>query len=74
MTSPLKLEAKPDLNARIAAIEHEGFAYFPGILDAGEVASLREAIDRLTAVEASFDRDSVSAEGLSGRTTRYEIA
>jgi len=63
MTSPLKLQAKPDLEARIAATEHQGFAYFPAILDAGGVASLREAIDRLTAVEAAFDRDSVSVEG-----------
>ena len=63
MASPLKLEAQPDLDARIAAIEREGFAYFPAILDAGEVASIRDAIDRLTAVEAAFDRDSVSAEG-----------
>ena len=63
MPGPLDLIAHADLDSRVEAIEREGFAYFPGILDAGQVAELRDAIDRLTVVEASFDRDSVSAGG-----------
>lgn len=63
MASPLKLQLYSDLENYIAAMEREGIAYFPGVLDAVQVAEVRQAIDRLTAMEASFDRDSVSVEG-----------
>lgn len=35
------------MSAQLAALHHEGFVLLPGVLDAGQIASLRAAIDQL---------------------------
>ena len=40
----------------VQAMEDDGFAYFPRVLNETEISALREAMDRLTTIEKSFDR------------------
>lgn len=56
MAEALPLTAYSDLESRVEAIERDGYVYFPGVLDAEEIARLRETMDGLTAIEASFDK------------------
>ena len=56
MIAALPLEARSDLAGYVQAMEGDGYAYFPGVLDQQEIAELRAAMDRLTVIEASFDR------------------
>jgi hypothetical protein len=56
MARPLSLVAPLDLDGRVRALETDGFAYLPGVLTMDEVAELRAAMDRLTAIPDSFDR------------------
>ena len=56
MITALPLEARSDLAGYVQAMEDDGYAYFPGVLDQQEIAELRAAMDRLTVIEASFDR------------------
>lgn len=56
MADVLALTAQPDLAARVRSMERDGYAYFPGVMSAAEVAELRAVFDRLTPIEESFDR------------------
>ncbi|MEO2003192.1 MAG: phytanoyl-CoA dioxygenase family protein, partial [Candidatus Poribacteria bacterium] len=56
MRQALALKAYDTLDERVRAIEDDGFAYFPAALKADAVATLREAMGRLTAIPESFDR------------------
>ena len=56
MITALPLEARSDLAGYVQAMEDDGYAYFPGVVDQQEIAELRAAMDRLTVIEASFDR------------------
>ena len=56
MAQSLELKAQPDLASRVRGIEDDGYAYFPGAIDADQVAALRKAMDRLTPIEESFDQ------------------
>ncbi len=60
MSNALSLIAYPDLAGQVRAIEEDGFAFLPGLLNAAEIAELRAAMDRLVAIPASFDRDGTS--------------
>ena len=63
MADVLPLVAYPDLESRVNAIEEDGFVYFPEVLNAKEVAELREAMDRLTQIPESFDKHSTPENG-----------
>lgn len=63
MADVLPLVAYPDLESRVKAIEEDGFVYFPGVLNAEEVAELRDAMDRLTQRPESFDRHNTPENG-----------
>ncbi|MCZ6680852.1 MAG: phytanoyl-CoA dioxygenase family protein [Candidatus Poribacteria bacterium] len=63
MSKALPLIAYPDLEAQVKAIENDGYVYFPGVLNAEEVAELRAAMDRLDAIPASFDRHGTPENG-----------
>ena len=54
MAEALELTAYPDLESRVEAIERDGYVYYPGVLDAEEVAELRAAMNELTQIEASL--------------------
>ena len=56
MTTALPLVPRTNLEGYVQAMEEDGFAYFPGVLKASEISALREAMDKLTALEKSFDR------------------
>ena len=56
MTTTLPLEARADLAGYAQAMEEDGYAYFPGVLNGEEIAALRAAMDELTAIEESNDR------------------
>jgi len=56
MSNALSLIAYPDLASQVQAMEEDGYAYLPGVLNAAEIAELRAAMDRLEAIPASFDR------------------
>ena len=56
MAMALPLVARDDLAGYVRAMEEDGYAYFPGVLDTDEITALREAMDRLTVIKASYDR------------------
>ena len=56
MAKELSLVDQPDLESRIRSMEDNGYVYFPSVINANEVAELRDAMDRLEPVEESFDR------------------
>ncbi len=56
MADALKLVAYGDTESRAAAVERDGFVYFPDALDAEEIDEMRIAMDRLTAIPESYDR------------------
>ena len=58
MVAPLSLVVYPDLARHVEALERDGYAYFPRVLDLGAVDELRETMDRLEPVEAGFDCNS----------------
>ena len=58
----LPLEARSDDSARLAALEEDGYVYFPGALCADEVLDLREAMDRLIPIPESFDKHTTVAD------------
>ena len=63
MADALPLVAYPDLESRVKAVEEDGFVYFPGVLNAEEIAELRDAMDRLTQIPESFDRYNTPENG-----------
>lgn len=56
MSNALSLVAYPDLSSQVKAMEEDGYAYLPGVLNAAEIAELRAAMDGLEALPPSFDR------------------
>lgn len=56
MAAALPLTASPDLAARIAALEDDGYVYIPGVLGSNEVAELRSRMHRMAPIAESFDR------------------
>lgn len=62
MPEALPLTAYPDLNGRVRAMETDGYAYLPNVLNAAEIADLRAAMERLTAIPESFDRHALPGE------------
>ena len=63
MAQHLELKAQPDLASQVKGMEEDGYAYFPNAIDADQVAELREAMDRLTANEDSFDQFTTPESG-----------
>ena len=59
----LELRVHPDLTSKVKAIEEDGYAYFPGAITPDQVSKLKTAIDRLTPIEASFNRYSTPDDG-----------
>ena len=57
MAKALALVAQPDLAGRVLAVEKDGFAYLPRVLDAEQVAELRAHMEALEPLAASFDTD-----------------
>ena len=57
MVETLELVGYPDLESRIEALERDGVVYFPGILDAEEVAEVVEE------TAAGVDRDGTRGVG-----------
>ncbi|MGY8826598.1 MAG: phytanoyl-CoA dioxygenase family protein [Candidatus Latescibacterota bacterium] len=62
MITPLPLVAQGDLQNYVRVMEEDGFAYFPGVLDEDEIIRLRRAMDELTALPESYDRDTDPVE------------
>ena len=58
MVQSAPLVSYPDVESRVEALRRDGYVYFPGVLNADEIAELRAAMDRLEARQESFDRDS----------------
>lgn len=56
MPKYLKLVPFRSLKQRVAALEQDGYVYFPGILTDKDVNSLRHAMDRLESRPEEFDR------------------
>jgi ectoine hydroxylase-related dioxygenase (phytanoyl-CoA dioxygenase family) len=56
MSKALPLVAYPNLESQVRALEEDGYAYLPGVLDDQEIAALRDAMDRLERIEASYDK------------------
>ena len=63
MADSLPLIAQPDLASRVEAVERDGYAYFPAHISAEEVAELRQTMDWLETLEASFDRNQTVESG-----------
>jgi len=56
MAKALSLVDEPDLKSRIRSLEERGYVYFPGVINANEIAELRDVMDRLEPDEDAFDR------------------
>lgn len=56
MAKALQLVVEPDLEGQIRSIQDSGYVYFPGVINADEVADLRAAIDHLEPAETGYDR------------------
>ncbi len=56
MATALPLVPRSNLEEYVQAMEDDGFAYFPGVLNETEISALREAMDNLTAIEENYDR------------------
>ena len=56
MIEPIPLVAYEGLEEQAEAVHRDGYAYLPGVIDAGEVQRLRAAMDALEAIPESFDR------------------
>ena len=54
MAKALSLVAYDDLESQVEALERDGYVYFPGVLDADEIAKLRATMDRLEAISRVF--------------------
>ena len=63
MSQALPLVAHPDLENQVKAMEEDGYAYLPKVIDEAQLSELRDAMDRLTAIPASFDRHSLPENG-----------
>ena len=63
MAQALSLIAHDDLASQVKALEEDGYVYFPGVLDSGEMTQLRAAMDRLEPIAASYDRADSQANG-----------
>ena len=62
MLDPLPLTAYPDLAGQTAAVAPDGYAYFPALIDADQVAALHRTMVELTVLPESYDRDWRSPE------------
>ena len=56
MNDSLSLIAHPTLAGQVQAMHDDGYAILPALLNVAEIAELRAAMDRLTAIPASYDR------------------
>lgn len=63
MTEPLPLVHHCGVERQAQAIREDGFAYFPAILSAVQVAELRDLMDRLNPVAEYFDTSRQEGEG-----------
>ena len=63
MTDPLPLVHYPELEDQASAMQQDGYAYFPGILNREEITELRALMDRLEPIETYFDNESASGQG-----------
>ncbi len=54
-TLPLTLQPQADVEGYVRAMRESGFAYFPAVLDASQIAALRQAMDALTVDPDSYD-------------------
>lgn len=63
MAEALPLVAYSDLEAQVAALERDGYVYFPSAINAEGVAELRVAMDRLDAIADSLDTHNTSENG-----------
>ena len=63
MAKALPLVAYSDLESQLEALERDGYAYFPSVINAEEIAELKAVMDRLEAFEESFDRHSFPQNG-----------
>ena len=57
MSQALPLVAYPDLENQVKAMEEDGYAYLPKVIDEAQLSELRDAMDRLTAIPDSFERE-----------------
>ncbi|MDE0670447.1 MAG: phytanoyl-CoA dioxygenase family protein [Caldilineaceae bacterium] len=62
MTQAMELKSFDTLEERVASLERDGFAYFPGYLTDAEVQVLRQAMDDTAAMAEHFDRDTRAGE------------
>ena len=60
MPTTLKLTAHQSLEDRVLAMHKDGFVYFPNYLGKEEIRELRQAMEHLTPITESFDKEPVS--------------
>ena len=63
MPAALPLVAHDHPEARLRALETDGFAYFPKAVSSAEASELRAAMDRLAAIPESYDKHRTPEEG-----------
>ena len=57
MPTTLKLTAHQSLEDRVLAMHKDGFVYFPNYLGKEEIRELRQAMEHLTPITESFDKE-----------------
>lgn len=62
-TLPLPLQPQTDVESYAHVLRDSGFAYFPAVLDSGQITALRQAMDALTVDPDSYDQYTSPEEG-----------
>ena len=55
MAESIPLIEYHDLESQVKAMERDGYAYFPNVLNADEIAELKAGLDALEPIEENFD-------------------
>ena len=63
MSQALPLVAHSDLENQVKAMEEDGYAYLPKVIEGAQLTELRAAMDNLTAFSESFDRHGTPENG-----------
>jgi ectoine hydroxylase-related dioxygenase (phytanoyl-CoA dioxygenase family) len=67
-TAALPLVGHSELADQVRAVEEDGYAYLPAVLDREQVAELRDLMDRIEPSTASLDRvQTLASDGFDGK-------
>ena len=73
MEQSLPLVEYHDLESQVKAVERDGYAYFPNVLKAEEIAELKAGLDALEPIEENFDHYSTPEKFVCGKIPKQNF-